>query len=330
MINQRAYPDIILGNGNSSQTIALYGCFFISILDALNNRGYSFSVYQFNELMKSKDAFYPPNLISFSRLSQKMPDIFLEGRNEPWDDQKVINYLNDKENYIVIGEVDGRGIGGNAQHFVKLDRVDVSNGRIIMTYIDDPWDGLEDQKVTTRYNRYGNILSLRVFKIKKLSGGDMPNMYKGYDLSNQESMKVAVDILVRVQSGEFVEKKYKEERDLIFSKLDLSSSDDVNSALYKIGELNNRPSKNDLNKAVDDARKAEESECANQIKEFGEGLRADFEVEKEKAITEAVEKAKEEWEENKPPVTDPDDDLPNPDEMTVWELVSLIIKRLGK
>ena len=30
--------------------------------------------------------------------------------------------------------------------------------------------------------------------------------YKGYDLTNQDSMKVAVDVLVRVQAGEFIER----------------------------------------------------------------------------------------------------------------------------
>jgi hypothetical protein len=41
-------------------------------------------------------------------------------------------------------------------------------------------------------------------------GVNMANMYKGYDLNNPESMKVAVDVLVRVQNGEFVEKaKYE-------------------------------------------------------------------------------------------------------------------------
>lgn len=36
------------------------------------------------------------------------------------------------------------------------------------------------------------------------------NTYKGYDLSNPESMKVAVDVLIRVQQGEFVDKpKYE-------------------------------------------------------------------------------------------------------------------------
>jgi len=49
------------------------------------------------------------------------------------------------------------------------------------------------------------------------------NMYKGYDLTNKDSMKVAVDILVRVQGGEFVDKpKYDE-------------------ALKKIQELSKRP-----------------------------------------------------------------------------------------
>lgn len=36
-------------------------------------------------------------------------------------------------------------------------------------------------------------------------------MYNGYDLSNRESMKVAVDVLVRVQKGEFVEKSKLDE-----------------------------------------------------------------------------------------------------------------------
>ena len=37
-------------------------------------------------------------------------------------------------------------------------------------------------------------------------GSTVADMYKGYDLSNRESMKVAVDVLVRVQAGEFVDK----------------------------------------------------------------------------------------------------------------------------
>lgn len=41
-------------------------------------------------------------------------------------------------------------------------------------------------------------------------GGGSVTDYKGYDLDNKDSMKVAVDVLVRVQKGEFVDKpKYE-------------------------------------------------------------------------------------------------------------------------
>jgi hypothetical protein len=42
-------------------------------------------------------------------------------------------------------------------------------------------------------------------------GNNMADMYNGYDLANRESMKVAVDVLVRVQKGEFVEKSKLDE-----------------------------------------------------------------------------------------------------------------------
>lgn len=329
MINQRAYPDIILGFGSASQTVARYGCFMVSVLDGLNERGYNFSVYQFNELMKSRDAFVRPNLMSASRLALKIPDIFLEGRNEAWNDQKVIDYLNDKKNYIIIGEVDGRAIGGSGQHFVKLDRVDVSGGKIVMTYIDDPWDGLENQKVTTRYNRYGNILSLRVFRIKQSSGGDMPNMYKGYDLSNPDSMKVAVDILVRVQSGEFVDKHYKDDFELILGKLGLKPENSVDDVLSKLNKLNKRPSQADLDNAVKKAIEEANNNCNLEKLKFEKDLRAILEAEKAEAIKLAVAEAREQWESENPDVpSEPkSSDL---ESMTVVHFLKLILERLIK
>lgn len=60
-----------------------------------------------------------------------------------------------------------------------------------------------------RQNGYGGYIDPIPYLNK---GGDsgMANTYKGYDLANPESMKVAVDILVRVQQGEFVDKsKYE-------------------------------------------------------------------------------------------------------------------------
>lgn len=171
MINQRAYPDIILGFGTTGQTIAKYGCYMASLLNGLVKRNYVFSVPQWNEYLKAHSTFQG-TLLSSTRIAATCPDIFLEGRNEAWDDANLKKYLTDKS-YIVLGEVDARGIGGSGQHFVDIDHCDFKpDGKVAMSYIDDPWDGLEDQKVTTRYNLFGNILSFRVFKIKQ--GGGMP------------------------------------------------------------------------------------------------------------------------------------------------------------
>ena len=208
MINQRLYTNVKLGNSN--YTIATDGCYLASILQGLVLAGHQFTIQQLNELFKQRGVFGAGSaLLSAATIATKVGDIFLEGRNEAWNDAKLIAYLKDP-NYFVVGEVSGKGIGGTAQHFVKIDRVDVKpDGKIAMTYIDDPWDGLEDQKVTNRYNLYGNILSLRVFKITK---GTMPNMYtmpsgKQIDLSNTESMKIVANVYDEVMNRNLYIKK---------------------------------------------------------------------------------------------------------------------------
>lgn len=173
MINQRLYPDIILGNGSSSQTIAKYGCYLCSLNQGLNDRGYNFNPITLNQLFIDKGVFEQgSNLLSSTKIRSQVPDIFLEGRNEAWNDANFIKYLNDKS-YVVLGEVSGKGIGGSGQHFVYVQKADIVDGKISMTYIGDPWDGLDNQKITNRYNQYGNILSLRVFRVK--IGGSMPD-----------------------------------------------------------------------------------------------------------------------------------------------------------
>jgi len=249
MINQRAYPDVLLGFSN--QSVAGYGCNFVAILDDLNTRfGYNFSVRDFMKYMNDREAWVRPNLISAPRMAETMPEIFLEGRSEAWNDAKVIEYVVTKrDQYIVIGEVDARGIGGSGQHFVKIDSVDVSNGKITMTYVDDGWDGLENQKVTKRYNAYGNIKSLRVYKVKKKAstgnGGSMSNMYKGYDLANPDSMKVAVDEMLKKINGVYVAKT---DMDKALSDQKTQLNKEKDTALKQAGE--------DADKRVELAKKA--------------------------------------------------------------------------
>lgn len=167
MINQRLYPDIKLGNGLVS--IATDGCYLACLAWGLQLQGYSYTLPQLNQLFKDKGVFGAgSSLLSAATISARLPNIFVEGRNEIWNDARLIWYLANPA-YFVIGEVSGKGIGGSGQHFVKIRSVVTTvRNTIAQTFIDDPWDGLNNQKVTTRFNEYGNILSFRVFKIAPL------------------------------------------------------------------------------------------------------------------------------------------------------------------
>jgi len=92
-------------------------------------------------------------------------------------------------------------VGGGAGHIGTV--ADDKATKSTFNSFDSNWGSKTAQIVTHNYdNVYG-------FLVPK--GNNMSDMYNGYDLSNRESMKVAVDILVRVQKGEFVEKSKLDE-----------------------------------------------------------------------------------------------------------------------
>jgi len=63
---------------------------------------------------------------------------------------------------------------------------------------DSNWGSKTAQIVSHDYNNVAGFLAPKE--------EEMADMYKGFDLDNKESMRVAVDVLVRVQNGEFVDK----------------------------------------------------------------------------------------------------------------------------
>lgn len=77
---------------------------------------------------------------------------------------------------------------------------------------------------------YTGVLGWLRFKGTPSTTG--PEMYKGYDLTNRESMKAAVDVLVRVQGGEFVDRP-KYDADL------KSKQDTIDNLNQQINDRNN-------------------------------------------------------------------------------------------
>lgn len=93
-------------------------------------------------------------------------------------------------------------VGGGAGHIGSV--ADDKATKTTFNSFDQNWGSRKAQIVTHNYNNvYGFLVPLK--------GDNMSDMYNGYDLSNRESMKVAVDVLVRVQKGEFVEKSKLDE-----------------------------------------------------------------------------------------------------------------------
>jgi hypothetical protein len=151
--------------------------------------------------------------------------------------------------------------GGGYGHIGSVLSADVNN----FISLDQNWNGRHAHRVTHNYNNvYG-------FLAPKSEGDNMADMYKGYDLENKESMKVAVDVLVRLQAGEFVETSKLDE--LVKVKTaELSSK--ISDYDRKIKELNTdifnlNESIRELNQDLED--------CQNQVPE-GEDLEKDYEA----------------------------------------------------
>lgn len=105
---------------------------------------------------------------------------------------------NDKEGALV----------GHMQNVLVSPGNVVTEGQTLIGYSDNTGNSTGPHTHTGYYlkprdraNGYGGYIDFT----NLLEGGSM-TMYKGYDLDNQESMKVAVDVLVRLQNGDIVDK----------------------------------------------------------------------------------------------------------------------------
>lgn len=157
------YKDLIMGFGSGS--VYDFGCYLVSLTNGLVEFGYDFTPRSLNQLLKDKELWTREfrNYIDVDRLPTVLPNIFTSFKKiEPWNDMATLEkYLSG--DYIVLGKVDARGIGGSGTHFVLITDTDGENAVVF-----DPWTG-EHQPVANRYGKYGNILGLRIFGVKRKS-----------------------------------------------------------------------------------------------------------------------------------------------------------------
>ena len=209
----------MLGFGSGS--IYDFGCYLVSLVNGLAARGYDFTPRTFNNFLKEKNAWTGQyrNYIDVDRLDDILPDIFESyKRIEPTPDMSTIKWYLDRD-YLIVAKVNAKAIGGSGSHFVYVEYIKDN-----VTWIFDPWFG-DLRKVTDRYGKLGNLLGLRVFKVKRKSGSsdsesdNMSDMYtmpsgKQIDLSNKESMKVVANVYDEVINKQLYVKKSEVEKQI--------------------------------------------------------------------------------------------------------------------
>ncbi len=159
-------------------------------------------------------------LVIWTKIHEAMPWMDFVWRGTSYDNDKVKQAISDNGACLVEVDFDGIIATPNDRHWVLYVGNQLCN---------DPWVG--QQVATSKYP-----IQKGYAVVKKLAdapqGEGMPNMYKGYDLTNVDSMKVAVDVLVRVQAGEFVDKT-KYDADL------KQKSDVIDNLNQQINDRNN-------------------------------------------------------------------------------------------
>lgn len=166
--------------GTSDVTIGGYGCTITSLAMYIGT-----TPNIVNEQLKQVGGFANGNLVIWDKVKEAFPGVEITKVSREWNSEEV------SQNTPCIVEVD----------FDGTDRVD---NRHFVLYLGndqmaDPWTGTTDP--VTKYRP----LSYRLIK-GTWSEVSHPDYYRELDLTNKESMKVAVDVWFRLKNGELVEK----------------------------------------------------------------------------------------------------------------------------
>ncbi len=163
--------------GTSQSSIGSKGCTITSLASILNT-----TPDIVNTRLNAVGGFKDGNLLIWAKIAEAFPGVTC---------QRLWSYNNEDvlANVPCIVQVDGSPIGAPT-HFV----VYIGAGQMM-----DPWTGTIES--TSKYTPVS-------YAIVKGSWQQVQegHIYKGYELTNLESMRVAIDVLVRVQSGELVDK----------------------------------------------------------------------------------------------------------------------------
>lgn len=185
-----------LKHGTSGMTIGQTGCTISILATMLVHAGYNTDPSKLNKLLTDNQGYANGNLVIWQAIQQLFPKVTFVYRHYNYQNDLAKAWIN--KGLMPIIEVGAAPIGGapGGKHWVGF----VGDKKSV-----DPWTGTI--KDTSTWQPTG--MALFDYVPSSNQGGNM-DMYKGYDLDNKDSMRAAVDVVVRLQNGEFVDKPVHE------------------------------------------------------------------------------------------------------------------------
>lgn len=242
--NQLNFPQE-LGTGDASITIHDYGCAECSLTSECVNAGHATNPLQFNQDLIRVEGYADngegaKDLIKWDYIAKIYPDMTLVFNNRypttPADMSLVDSQLQKGLGVIVGVSFHHNPNQQQPDHFVRIYKKNTDG-----TYqCFDSWalDGVIDVNFDKRYAVNGMSAANAVLQAVSYNytpsnatvNGVMYGTPNQYDLTNQDSMKVAVDVLNRLQTGELVDKLTYEQK----VEADQKALDAANSNVSKM------------------------------------------------------------------------------------------------
>jgi len=144
-------------------TIHNFGCKITALAQGLLRFGHNYNPSTINTLLKQYNLYTgtTKNLMDDANI-HKLPFIESFRRVNAFTMNELEELL---KTHVVIGEVSPIPIGGTGQHFVGVDSRDG-----VHAVVTDSWFG-DKKRVVERYGKYGNLMSLRVYKVVRGTSG---------------------------------------------------------------------------------------------------------------------------------------------------------------
>lgn len=182
-------------HGSSSSTIGKTGCTISLLAAILVHAGYNETPKTVDDKLTANGGYSQGNLILWQVVPKIWPKLKWVYRHYSYNNDLAVEWI--QKGMVPMIEVKADPIGGapGGKHWVGFLGEKKSY---------DPWGGdLEDTKLWT-------ATGMALYEYTPVAstpgeGGNMANMYKGYDLANPESMKIAVDEMIKKRDGIYMD-----------------------------------------------------------------------------------------------------------------------------